>query len=168
MNTPAPHPMADFPIRFETARLTVRLFTAADIDAFAAYRNDTQWMRYQGFKGLTHQQYRAVLLGSQALANGLQLALVQTDTGTLVGDLYVKADAQAAWVGYTVAPAHARQGFAGEAVRGLLAWLARQGFHTVRAGVAPQNAASIALLRKLGFAQTGIDCEGDLCFVMNL
>ena len=143
--------MADFPIRFETARLTVRPFTAADIDAFAAYRNDAQWMRYQGFKGLTRQQYRAALLGPQALANGLQLALVQTGTGALVGDLYVKADAQAAWVGYTVAPAHARQGF-----------------HTAHADVAPQNTASIALLRKLGFAQTGIDCEGDLCFALRL
>ena len=168
MSTPAAPAMAAPSIWFETARLTVRPFAAADIDAFAAYRNDAQWMRYQGFKGLTHQQYRAALLGPQALANGLQLALVQTGTGALVGDLYVKADAQAAWVGYTVAPAHARQGFAGEAVRGLLAWLARQGFHTAHADVAPQNAASIALLRKLGFTQTGIDCEGDLCFALRL
>lgn len=161
-------PAGDAPIRFESARLTVRPFEAEEIEAFAAYRNDLDWMRYQGFKGRTLQQYHEALLGPQAMANGLQLALVHTGTGALVGDLYLKADGQTALIGYTVAPAYARQGYAGEAVRALLAWLSQHGYRVARADVAPENAASVALLRKLGFTQVGTDGEGDLRFEMRV
>lgn len=39
-----------------TARCTVRQFAEHDIDDFMVYRNDMDWMRYQGFKGLTRQK----------------------------------------------------------------------------------------------------------------
>ena len=40
-----------------TERCLIRRFEAPDIDDFMVYRNDMDWMKYQGFKGLTKQEY---------------------------------------------------------------------------------------------------------------
>ena len=34
-------------------RCVIRPFNADDIEPFMAYRNDAEWMQYQGFKSLT-------------------------------------------------------------------------------------------------------------------
>ena len=48
-----------------------------------------------------------------------------------------------------------RRGYATEAVRALLAWAEQQGTHHFIASIAPDNAASLALVRRLGFQETG-------------
>lgn len=59
-------------------------------------------------------------------------------------------------VGYTIFEPHRRRGYATEVVRALLHWA-----HTKRAvdhfiaSVAPDNAPSLAVVRKLGFVETG-------------
>jgi RimJ/RimL family protein N-acetyltransferase len=58
-------------------------------------------------------------------------------------------------IGYRVVSEHRRQGLAEEAVRALLSWAAAHGATGVKASVGPDNAASIGLLRKLGFAAAG-------------
>ena len=58
-------------------------------------------------------------------------------------------------IGYTVLPAHRRQGLATEAARALIAWAWAQGERTVFATVAPTNPASLAVVRRLGFVETG-------------
>ena len=59
-------------------------------------------------------------------------------------------------VGYAVLTGFRRRGIAEEAVRGLLRWAARErGIRRFRASVGPWNAASLGLVRKLGFAQVG-------------
>jgi RimJ/RimL family protein N-acetyltransferase len=50
-------------------------------------------------------------------------------------------------------------------VQALLQWLKTRGCRRVCADVMPGNAASIALLRKLGFIETSEDDNGDLIFV---
>lgn len=42
---------------FESERCYTRRFTESDLDAFIAYRNDADWMKYQSFKGLTREEY---------------------------------------------------------------------------------------------------------------
>ncbi len=153
---------------FETERLTIRAFEARDIDALMTYRNDEGWMRFQGFKGKSKVEYEAALLTPQAEADGMQLAVADKATGALIGDLYLKAEPDAYMIGYTISPAHARHGYASEAVRGLLLWLSQNRCHTVRAGVMPGNEASVGLLRKLGFMQIGMDDEGDLLFELHV
>lgn len=172
----------------ETGRCLIRPFSEQDLDAFMAYRNDLEWMRFQDFKGLTREAYEKALLGDSQLTQGCQLAIVDRQSGRLIGDLYVKADSgtniatpgtendasactqttasatasvSAAatdltgyWIGYTVAPAFARQGYAFEAVSALIDALARTGATWIRASVDPGNGASIALLTKLGFTMT--------------
>jgi RimJ/RimL family protein N-acetyltransferase len=58
--------------------------------------------------------------------------------------------------GYTIVLARRRQGFAEEAVRGLLSWAdTHPELRRSRATIDPANAASLALIRKLGFVEVG-------------
>ena len=58
-------------------------------------------------------------------------------------------------IGYRVAPAWRGQGLATELATGLLDWARDQGAVRCLASVSPGNAASLAIVRRLGFVQTG-------------
>jgi [ribosomal protein S5]-alanine N-acetyltransferase len=58
-------------------------------------------------------------------------------------------------VGYSIFPEHRRQGYATEAVTGLLAWARQEGIAHFVASVAPDNTPSLAIIHKLGFVRTG-------------
>jgi len=58
-------------------------------------------------------------------------------------------------VGYSVFDRFRGSGYATEAVRALVAWAREQQVGTIIASVAPGNEASLAIVRKLGFVQTG-------------
>lgn len=148
-------------MEFETTRSLIRKFEEDDIDDFMNYRNDLAWMKYQDFKGLSKEEYLKSLLGPYALENGTQLAIINKATGSLLGDLYIKEESKAVWIGYTISPAYARQGFAFECVSGLISWIKKQGFYRILASVDPQNSPSINLLKKLNFSFTGTDEIGD-------
>ena len=145
------------PIPFETQRCRIRPFEEGDIEAFMSYRNNLDWMQYQGFKGKKYLEYKAALLMQPNFNNGVQLAVVLRQTGELLGDLYLKLEKNTAWIGYTIAPQFARQGFAFEVVTQLLLELKQAGLTLVKAEVEEQNLASIALLKKLEFAQFGTE-----------
>lgn len=145
------------PIPFETERCRVRPFEENDIEAFLSYRNNLNWMQYQGFKGKKYLEYKAALLQKPKFKEGVQLAVVDKQTGELIGDLYLRLERNTGWIGYTIAPQFARQGFAFEVVTQLLLELRQAGLTQVKAGVEEQNIASIRLLKKLGFEQIGID-----------
>lgn len=116
-----------------------------------AYRNDLDWMQHQSFKGLTYEEYVRSLLGEQAITQGMQLAIIDEGTNELIGDLYVQQDGMTYWIGYTISPRFARQGYAFEVVSGLVRHLSDQGAETIKAGALPTNETSIALLKKLNF-----------------
>ena len=145
------------PIPFETDRCRIRPFEESDIEAFMSYRNNLDWMQYQGFKGKKYLEYKAALLQKPKFKEGVQLAVVDKQTGELIGDLYLRLERNTGWIGYTIAPQFARQGFAFEVVTQLLLELRQAGLTQVKAGVEEQNIASIQLLKKLGFGQIGVD-----------
>lgn len=59
-------------------------------------------------------------------------------------------------IGYIIAPAHQRKGYGSEAVGALIEHCTeRLGVHRIEALIQPDNAASIALVKRLGFR-----CEG--------
>lgn len=58
-------------------------------------------------------------------------------------------------VGYSVAAAYRRQGYATEMVRGLLDWGISHGAKRCLASVRPDNAASLATISRLGFVRIG-------------
>lgn len=155
------------PIPFETERCRVRPFEENDIEAFLSYRNNLDWMQYQGFKGKKYLEYKAALLQKPKFKEGVQLAVVDKQTGELIGDLYLKLERNTGWIGYTIAPQFARQGFAFEVVTQLLLELRQAGLTQVKAGVEEQNIASIQLLKKLGFEQIGVD-DSELVFQREL
>ncbi len=155
------------PIPFETKRCRIRPFEESDIEAFMSYRNNLDWMQFQGFKGKKYLEYKAALLMQPNFSEGVQLAVVGRQTGDLLGDLYLRLEKNTCWIGYTIAPQFARQGVAFEVVTQLLLQLQQAGLTLVKAGVEEQNHASIQLLKKLGFTQT--DSEGsELIFQLDL
>lgn len=149
-------------MRFETPRCLIRPFQEADLDDFITYRNDEGWMRFQGFKGLSREAYRDALLPPPNPNLGCQLAMIRLADGKLLGDLYLKQQQDVAWIGYTLHPAYTGQGYATEAVQGLLTCLRSSGNPHVFAGVMPENAASIRLLERLGFQYEGAEADGEL------
>jgi len=59
-------------------------------------------------------------------------------------------------LGYAIFPDHRGHGYAQEAARALIDWAGTtHGIRAFRASVAPHNAASLAIVRRLGFVQTG-------------
>ena len=146
-------------MNFETDRCIIRPFNAEDIDAFMSYRNDMGWMKYQGFKGLSKQEYMQALLYEHSLSNGVQLAIICKQTNILIGDLYLKQEGDTCWIGYTITPLKSRCGYAYEAVSALICSLTTQGINRVKASVAIGNDASVMLLEKLKFTFLGIEAD---------
>ena len=63
-------------------------------------------------------------------------------------------------IGYRVIPAHRRQGVATEVVRALFDWAAREhGVQRFRASVSPLNMPSLAIVRRFGFRQVGVQID---------
>ena len=155
-------------IKIETKRCIVRCFLEKDIEAFMGYRNDEVWMQHQDFKGRSKEEYEKALLKESSLEEGMQLAIVIKTNQELIGDLYLKQCEDTFWMGYTINPAYARQGYTYEATRALIEWIIGQGSRKVYAGVLPENIASIQLLKKLGFHYTETDEYGDKIYQLEV
>ena len=148
-----------------TARCTVRQFEEHDIDDFMLYRNDMDWMRHQGFKGLTREKYIDALLGDHSFQNGFQLAIICNKSNTLIGDVYLRQEDDVCWIGYSICRSEARQGYAYEVVSVVIASLREKGIKYIKASVESDNSASIALLKKMNFSYVGVDND-ELIFVL--
>ena len=83
----------------------------------------------------------------------LNWIIVPRDAGMAAG--YVQAtvedDRSSATIGYLVLVAHQRRGIAGEAVGAMVRHLIASGIRVVEAVIDTRNAASIALIERLGF-----------------
>jgi RimJ/RimL family protein N-acetyltransferase len=67
-----------------------------------------------------------------------------------------KQDPGGVELGYTIFEPHRGRGYATEAARALMDWAeAERGIHRFIASVAPTNDPSLAIVKKLGFVQTG-------------
>jgi RimJ/RimL family protein N-acetyltransferase len=58
-------------------------------------------------------------------------------------------------LGYSIFPAYRRRGFAAEAALGMMGWANRRGVTRFVVSISPENAASVAMARKLGFGKIG-------------
>lgn len=154
-------------MEIRTERCTVRRFKNEDLDDFMQYRNDENWMRFQGFKGLTKEEYAKELLGEPSFLKGAQLAIINNATNRLIGDIYLKKEGAAYWIGYTISPLHARQGYAYEVLVAIISWLKQQDCMRINAGVLPENLASINLLKKLNFTFHSLDESGEHIYILD-
>lgn len=144
-------------MEFKTKRCLIRPFQITDIDDFMEYRNNEKWMQYQGFKGLKKEEYEKELLYDVSLDKGIQLAIVDINSNILLGDIYLKKEENVVWVGYTIHPSHSRNGYAYEALKGIIEWASLNNIEQVNAGALANNEASIELLKKAGFIFNGFD-----------
>lgn len=152
----------------ETQRCRIRNFQEKDIDSFMEYRNDGAWMRYQGFKGRTREEYRQTLLRELSLKEGVQLAIADKEDDRLIGDLYLKQEGTDSWLGYTISPLKARNGYAYEAAGGVIAWLKGTGTHRILAATLPENTPSVNLLKKLNFVFEGYNAQEEAVYRLEI
>jgi RimJ/RimL family protein N-acetyltransferase len=95
----------------------------------------------------------------------LSLAVVEKQTGTLVGDVVLfwhSAEHRGGEIGYVINPDHTGRGYATEAARALLA-LAFDGLdlHRVVGRIDSRNTPSAAVLRRLGMRQEAVLVENE-------
>src|SRR6266567_5258722 len=143
----------------ETARLILRHFTDGDLVPFMAYRNDPVVAKYQGWEGISEAEALAFIEEQKMVQPGVpgqwfQIAIELKETGALAGDCALKInehDERQAEIGYTVARAYQGKGIASEGVSRILDYTFRTlELHRVIAITDCENAASIALLERLG------------------
>ena len=137
---------------FATDRCKLRPFEEKDLDAFMAYRNNDEWMKYQGFKNLTKDEYRDRLLVPLNVESGIQLAIADNESDSLMGDLYLVKDDKSVTIGYSINPIYSRQGYITELLKAFLPKLkAYYSGCEIIAMTDKDNVPSKNLLIKLGF-----------------
>ncbi len=154
-------------MEFRTKRCNIGYFKNEHIDQFISYRNNLEWMKYQSFKGLTKEEYSRAVLPPKTLQDGVQLAICSKETGDLLGDLYIRQEDDFCWIGYTISPNNARQGYTYEVVSAAVDNLKTMGINHLRAATLEGNTPSISLLKKLNFTFDIVE-DGEYIYSLTL
>ncbi len=148
-----------------TDRLNLRPWREADAPALHRLLNDWEVIRTLAMVAFPYHREHAdewIASSAQRLADGTayQLAITGTDSDTehLVGGIGLRIDAarRVGELGYWVGRAYWGHGVASEAAGRLARWaLANLDIDRIEACAATENAASIAVLRRIGFRHVG-------------
>jgi len=148
--------------RLTSARLVLRRFRADDIETFVRYRADPAVARFQSWEDFSNADGQAFFASMNRQhpdtpGEWFQFAIELAATGAMIGDCALHAlagNAQEVEIGFTLAPFHQGRGYATEAVVRLLDYvfgpLAKE---RATAITDERNAASIAVLERLGFVR---------------
>lgn len=152
-----------WPIELEGSETALREFEPADVDAVAAIIGDDRVTRFLSFDSRTREQAAEMTKGTIERAQAdprteFYLAVTSRDADFLVGFVRLALGAhQGAKLGYSIGFEHQGKGYATDAVRTMLDWaFGPLGLHRVTAAVGPDNAASHALVQRLGFRLEGV------------
>ncbi len=149
----------------ETERLTIRRFTTDDAPFVYALYNDPDFLRYIGDRGVHSIDDARAYIEAGPIASyqrhGFGLYVVELKpNGEPIGVCGIlKRDAlDAPDLGFAFLREHRSRGYACEAARSVLAF-ARDalGLTRILAITSPDNAVSMAVLRKLGFTLERVD-----------
>jgi len=150
---------------YPAGRVVLRQLVAADVPAFAAYRALPEVARYQGFDSYTVKQAADFVARNlqttipPAPGEWVQIAIARADTDELLGDcaLHLNGhDPRLGEVGITLDPRWQGQGYAREALLGLLGYCFGQlRLHRVVANTDTRNLASVRLLESVGMRREG-------------
>ena len=129
------------------------------MQALFAYRSLPEVYETQGWQPSTLTdaanfiERHTVREGNIRVGQWHQLGICLKENGALIGDCgFHLLSSDHAAIGYTVAPAHQKRGYAREAVKGLIRYLFQEiGLQRVYARTLPDNAPSVRLLEALGF-----------------
>ena len=133
--------------------VTIRRLSLDDYDELLAL-----WRR-SGLHSLKSQGRDSRASIARQLASGVQTILGLEVDGQLVGTVLVTHDSRKGWLNrLAVDPDHRRQGYAAMLIAAAEQLLHEQGMHVIAALVEHDNAASLALFQKAGYAEidTGI------------
>jgi ribosomal-protein-alanine N-acetyltransferase len=124
-----------------------------------ANRASIEFHRGRAFAPITRAQYARYLAACRK-PNFLGLLVKRREDSAVVGAVelsqIVMGAFRSAYLGYYVAAPFARQGLMREAIELTLGHAFTElGLHRVEANIQPDNAASIGLVAKLGFAREG-------------
>ncbi len=148
----------------QTERLILRRVRMEDAEAIHAYRSLPEQLRWQPEERHTVEEIRKFLEPHIAAVLGtpdswLALAITIRDTGQVIGDIGIHFPEKKHYeveLGIAMHPAYHGKGYATEAMRALMGYaFDTLGKHRVYASVDPSNAASIALVERLGFRREG-------------
>jgi RimJ/RimL family protein N-acetyltransferase len=156
-------------------RLILRRAREEDLEPLVQSWSDPEMSRYTGIKPDLRQFLAGMIADMQAKLPGemepggpwYQFIVERQSDGTLIGDLGagfgIPGERQVE-LGYRILPAFHRQGYAREALSALVGYLIeKHDIHRFVGIAASPNAASIAVLRSLGFRQEGHFKQSFLC-----
>ncbi|GAA2660164.1 GNAT family N-acetyltransferase [Paractinoplanes durhamensis] len=146
-----------------TERLILRRFRPADAPVLADYRSDPDVARYQSWDApfpllKAEAAVASFMESSPDIPGWFQYAIERIEDRRLIGDVAVRMhdNRKQAEIGFSLATAYQKQGFATEAVRAVLDRLFRlQGLHKVTGECDARNVASAGLMERLGFTREG-------------
>ncbi len=151
-----------FPSSLPTRRLFLRRLQRADAQALCAYRSLPDVARYQSWETFGPDDAARLLDEQQDRDIGipgtwLQVAVVETGTGQLIGDcgLHCRADEPRQFeLGVTISPSRQGQGYATEALECSIHHLfTALSARRISATTDALNEPAAALFRRLGFRQ---------------
>jgi len=149
---------------FETPRLVVRAFRPDDLEAFVAMRAAPEVARYQNWENFSLAEGRSFIASLAAQKPGdpgwFQFAIEEKAGGAFAGDCglrILETDGRLAQIGYTIRRDLWNRGYAGEAVRALVAYaFASFDIYRITASVDPRNLGSCRVLEKAGFRREAL------------
>jgi 8-oxo-dGTP diphosphatase len=159
------------PLSLHTARLTLRPLTPEDAPEFHRLINDWEICRKLPdapfpYPASLAVDWIAAAAADRTAGQAQQFALTDATTGALLGaaGLRFSNDKQSVELGYWLGRAHWGLGLGLEAARRLVTWAFHEfSIARVTAIVAADNDASIALLKRAGFAETKKDVQAFTC-----
>ncbi|MBT2757597.1 GNAT family N-acetyltransferase [Mesobacillus foraminis] len=151
-------------IYVQSQRLITRQFSHEDVNAFYLYRCSPNVAKFQSWEDYQyHQAESFVQRQSRFTPNQpgtwFQFAIASADTNQLIGDCALHTlldEPRIVEIGFTLAEEHQGQGYASEAVSGLLQYIFTVlNKHKVIALTDVRNEKSITLLERLGMRREG-------------
>ncbi|WP_245304137.1 GNAT family N-acetyltransferase [Hoeflea olei] len=149
--------MTDF---LDTARLRLRPFSSADVDAVHAYHRLDAVARFQFWEPRTREEVATEVddwVRQHMAAQGEDCAVFAVtlkQDGTLIGDMVLffrDREARQGEIGFTFHPGFGGQGYATEAARAVLGFgFGPCGLHRIFGRCDARNAASWRLMERLG------------------
>lgn len=149
-------------VEIDGRRVRLREFRLDDLDDSMAVVGDDRVTRWLSFDSLTREQQEARLVATleraqEAPRAEYYLAISVPQDDRLIGFARLGlTGVKAAKLGYAIAADHWGNGYATDAARNLVNFaFTTLNLHRITAAAGPDNAASIAVLERLGFQYEG-------------
>ncbi len=151
-----------------TARLELRPSEPAHAEALALALADPALHEHIGGAPSTVDEWRdrleqwAARRSPDGAEAWLNWVVAERPGGTVVGWVQATVVGPSADIAYVIGTPWQGAGYATEAARALLDHLATAGVREIRAYIAPANAASASVARRLGLSSDGAELDGEL------